>query len=118
MKIEIGESFKTPFANEAGVYQDGTVPLYRDVDGRLWGMSGHSHMGHIGMFCGSDLTDMREAYPVSLNFCVGHAEYAFDRIPYPEGVKARGSIWPFGLYICPATDRFFCFFHNETGWTG
>ena len=45
MKIEIGESFKTPFANEAGVYQDGTVPLYRDVDGRLWGMSGHSHMG-------------------------------------------------------------------------
>ena len=30
----------------------------------------------------------------------------------------RGSIWPFGLYICPVTHRFFCFFHNETGWNG
>ena len=51
MKIEIGESFKTPFANEAGVYQDGTVPLYRDVDGRLWGVSGRWRMWHIGMCC-------------------------------------------------------------------
>jgi hypothetical protein len=27
-------------------------------------------------------------------------------------------MWPFGLYICPNTHRFFCFFHNETGWNG
>ena len=33
IKIKIGESFKTAFSNDAGVFQDGTVPLYRDVDG-------------------------------------------------------------------------------------
>ena len=118
MKIEIGESFKTPFANEAGVYQDGTVPLYRDVDGRLWGMSGHSHMGHIGMFCGTTLKDMRYVYEAKTDFEVGAAGTAFAGIKYPEGVLARGSIWPFGLYICPGTHRFFCYFHNETGWNG
>ena len=75
-------------------------------------------MGHIGMFSGDDLSDMKEVYPIDLNFCVGHADYAFDKISYPEGVKARGSIWPFGLYVCPTTNRFFCFFHNETGWNG
>ncbi|MDD7166387.1 MAG: hypothetical protein PUI31_06935 [Clostridia bacterium] len=58
IKIKIGESFKTAFTNDSGVFQDGTVPLYRDVDGKLWGMSGHSHMGHIGMFCGTNLKDM------------------------------------------------------------
>ena len=92
MKIEIGESFKTPFANEAGVYQDGTVPLYRDVDGRLWGMSGHSHMGHIGMFCGTTLKDMRYVYEAKTDFEVGDAGTAFAGIKYPEGVLARGSI--------------------------
>ena len=38
IKIKIGESFKTAFSNDAGVFQDGTVPLYRDVDGKLWRM--------------------------------------------------------------------------------
>lgn len=90
MKIEIGESFKTPFANEAGVYQDGTVPLYRDVDGRLWGMSGHSHMGHIGMFCGTTLKDMRYVYEAKTNFEVGTAGTAFAGIKYPgRSVGAR-----------------------------
>ncbi len=117
-KLLIGNGYETPFANKADIYQDGTVPFCRDKTGKLWAIGGHSHMGHIGMFCGDDLTDMKEAYSVSLNFCVGHADYAFDRIPYPEGVRARGSIWPFGLYICPQTNRFFCFFHNETGWNG
>ncbi len=37
-KIKIGESFKTAFSNDLGVFQDGTVPLYRDVDGKLWRM--------------------------------------------------------------------------------
>lgn len=116
--LRIGASYETPFRNENGIYQDGTVPFCRDRKGKLWAIAGHSHLGHIGMFCGNDLTDLREVYPISLNFCVGHADYAFDRIPYPEGVKARGSIWPFGLYLCPGTGRFFCFFHNETGWNG
>lgn len=87
MKIEIGESFKTPFANEAGVYQDGTVPLYRDVDGRLWGMSGHSHMGHIGMFCGTTLKDMRYVYEAKTNFEVGTAGTAF------AGINFRKECW-------------------------
>ena len=116
--LTIGEKKDTPFHNSIGIYQDGTTPMYRDVDGSLWAMSGHSHMGHIGMFKGTTLDDMKEVYPIETNFCVGHAEYAFSGIRYPEGVKPRGSIWPFGLYICPNTHRFFCFFHNESGWNG
>ena len=99
-------------------YQDGTTPMYRDVDGKLWAMSGHSHMGAIHMFCGTCLDDMAKLYEIQTNFCVGHSEYAFSGIRYPEGNKPVGSIWPFGLYICPTTHRFFCFFHNETGWNG
>ena len=114
--FEIGQTLKTPFLNEKDIYQDGTTPMYRDVDGKLWAMSGHSHCGHIGMFCGTSLDDMEEVYPIATNFCVGHADYAFSGIRYPDGVKARGSVWPFGLYICPVTHRFFCFFHNETAW--
>ncbi|MBE6557496.1 MAG: hypothetical protein E7661_00545 [Ruminococcaceae bacterium] len=117
-RLSVGDPQSTPFVNAVGVYQDGTTPLYRDADGRLWGMSGHSHVGHIGMFCGTSLDDMKELYPIQTNFCVGHAEYAFSGIRYPEGVKPRGSLWPFGLYICPETHRFFCFFHNESGWNG
>lgn len=115
-ELKIGEKQDSPFMNKFDVYQDGTTPMYRDVDGKLWAMSGHSHMGHIGMFAGNTLEDMKELYPIQTNFCVGHADYAFSGIRYPEGVKPRGSIWPFGLYICPNTHRFFCFFHNETGW--
>jgi len=117
-KIVIEQKLPTPFLNENGIYQDGTTPMYRDTDGRLWAMSGHSHEGHIGMFCGTCLDDLAELYPIHTLFCVGHADYAFSGIRYPEGVKPRGSIWPFGLYICPGTHRFFCFFHNETGWNG
>lgn len=117
-EIKIGESAETPFLQRAGIYQDGTTPMFRDENGKLWAMSGHSHMGHIGMFCGTCLDDLKEVYPIDLNFCVGHADYAFDKIRYPEGIKARGSVWPFGLYICPNTHRFFAFFHNETGWVG
>ena len=63
-----------------------------------------------------ELGRFKHVYPIRQNFCVGHADYAFDGVRYPDGVKARGSIWPFGLYICPKTHRFFAFFHNETGW--
>ena len=110
--------FETEFKNSNTVYQDGTLPFYRDVDGTLWTISGHSHMGQICMFKGNKLDDMKMVYPISTEFCVGHADHAFNGIRYPEGIKARGSIWPFGLYICPKTHRFFCFFHNETGWNG
>ncbi|MBQ8320711.1 MAG: hypothetical protein IJX81_07535 [Clostridia bacterium] len=117
-KIEIGEILETAFHKDNNNFQDGTTPMYRDVDGKLWAMSGHSHMGAINMFCGTSLDDMKKVYEINTNFCVGHADYAFSGIRYPEGNKPVGSIWPFGLYICPNTHRFFCFFHNETGWNG
>lgn len=116
--LEIGESADTAFVRKNGVYQDGTTPFYRDVDGKLWAITGHSHMGQIGMFCGTTVDNMEFLYPISTNFAVGHADYAFNNIRYPEGVKARGSVWPMGLYICPKTHRFFSFFHNESGWNG
>ena len=104
-EIEIRENAGSPFLQSKGIYQDGTTPMYRDVDGTLWAITGHSHTGHIGMFRGSCIDDLKEVYPIETNFCVGHAEYAYSGIRYPEGVKARGSIWPFGLYICPGTHR-------------
>ncbi len=118
IRIKIDKETNTVFRQDIGIYQDGTTPLYRDVDGKLWAMSGHSHCGHVGVFCGTSLDDMEYLYPIQTNFCVGHADFAFDGVRYPEGIKARGSIWPFGFYICPVTHRFFCFFHNETGWAG
>lgn len=117
-ELKIHEGVDSPFMNKFGVYQDGTTPMYRDVDGKLWAMSGHSHKGHIGMFSGTCLDDMKEMWPIETNFSIGHAEYAFNGVRYPEGILPRGSIWPFGLYICPKTHRFFCWFHNETGWNG
>ncbi len=114
--LKVGDGQDSPFMNRNDVFQDGTTPMYRDVDGTLWAMSGHSHMGRIAMFAGKTLSDMTLKYYIGTNFGVGHADYAFSGIRYPEGIRARGSIWPFGLYICPNTHRFFCFFHNETGW--
>lgn len=117
-KIEFGEMQKTPFDPENNIYQDGTTPMYRDQNGKLWAISGHTHVGDIAMFCGNSLDDIEKLYPIKTNFKTGNAEYAFSGIRYPEGIKPRGSIWPFGLYICPNTHRFFCWFHNETGWAG
>ncbi len=117
-KIIIGPEQSTVFANENNVYQDGTSPMYRDVDGSLWAMSGHSHLGSICVFRGTCLDDLRKLYEIKTDFKVGHADRAFNGIRYPDGVRARGSMWPFGLYICPNTHRFFCFFYNETGWAG
>jgi len=117
-ELVIGEAQESPFMNKYGVYQDGTTPMYRDVDGKLWAMSGHSHKGHIAMFMGTCLDDMKYMYEIKTNFEIGHADKAFSGIRYPEGILPRGSMWPFGLYICPNTHRFFCWFHNETGWNG
>ncbi|MBQ9544345.1 MAG: hypothetical protein IJV00_04385 [Clostridia bacterium] len=116
--VEVSDGEPTAFCAANGTYQDGTTPMYRDVDGTLWAMSGHSHMGTIAVYKGTSLDDMKKFSDVNLNFCVGNAEYAFSGIRYPEGIKPRGSIWPFGLYICPVTHRFFCLFHNESGWNG
>lgn len=117
-ELVIGEAKDSPFMNRYGVYQDGTTPMYRDVDGRLWAMSGHSHKGQIAMFAGTCLDDMTYMWQIETTFSVGNADNAYSGIRYPDGILPRGSIWPFGLYICPNTHRFFCWFHNETGWNG
>lgn len=118
LTVILKDGVESPFLNKNDIYQDGTVPMYRDAKGRLWAISGHSHMGHIGMFCGDCVENLKEVYPISTDFMVGAAGKAFLNFHYPEYIKSRGSIWPFGLYICPNTNRFFCFFHNETGWNG
>lgn len=124
--FKIEKEATKPFINQSfeavsTLCQDGTVPMCRDGKGKLWALAGHSHHalyypGHIGVFKGDSIDNLVELYQMHLNFSLGTAGYSFSGIPYPEGVKARGSIWPFGLYICPVTNRFFCFFHNETGW--
>ena len=116
--LKIGKGKESPFLQKYNVFQDGTTPMYRDAEGTLWAMSGHSHMGSIAVFSGSCLDDLVKRWDIRTNFCVGHCEYAFNGIRYPEGILPRGSMWPFGLYICPNTHRFFCWFHNETGWNG
>jgi hypothetical protein len=60
--IAIGEREDSPFAHKNNNYQDGTTPMYRDVDGKLWAMSGHSHVGAINVFCGTCLDDMQKLY--------------------------------------------------------
>ncbi len=116
--LHIGQAQPTPFLREEGVYQDGTTPMYRDAQGVLWAISGHTHLGHIAMFRGSCLEDLQQLYPIQTLFETGNANTAFAGVRYPEGILPRGSIWPFGLYICPNTHRFFCWFHNESGWNG
>lgn len=116
--IQVSEPTLTNFKRENNIAQDGTIPMCRDTEGTLWAIAGHSHVGHISMFKGSCIDDMEEAWEIKLNFCVGHADYSYDGVRYPEGIKSVGSIWPFGLYICPGTHRFFCFFHNESAWNG
>ncbi|MBO5270212.1 MAG: hypothetical protein J6B77_05465, partial [Clostridia bacterium] len=117
-RIVASEDGATQFKRADGIRQDGTMAMYRDVDGRLWCIAGHTNSGHVSMFCGTTESDLSELYPIDLCFGDGHADYAFSGIRYPEGIRARGCIWPFGLYICPGTHRFFCFFHNETAWKG
>lgn len=115
-KIEFLDESVTEIRQSNDVYQDGTTPLCRDKNGTLWAISGHSHCGRIAMFKGTCLDDLKLAYPIRQTFSTGHADFAFNGVRYPEGVKARGSVWPMGLYICPETGRFYCFFHNEAGW--
>ena len=117
-RLTIGTGVPTVFSNQNDIYQDGTTPLFRDEQGVLWALSGHTHVGHIGLFRGTCVTDMQEVCEIHPLFETGAAGRAFDGRPYPEGIQSRGSIWPMGLYICPVTRRFFCFFHNETGWNG
>jgi hypothetical protein len=64
LDLEIGEGSNTAFLSENGVKQDGTTPMYRDVDGTLWAISGHSHAGIIAMFKGTDVEDLQQIYTI------------------------------------------------------
>ena len=116
--IKVNEPTLTKIRREDNIVQDGTIPMCRDAEGTLWAICGHTNVGRVSMFKGVDIDDLTEAYEVKFNFCVGHADYSYDGVRYPEGIKSVGSMWPFGLYICPGTGRFFCFFHNESAWNG
>ncbi len=69
-EFQIGEPTLTGMNNKVGIYQDGTTPTYRDKDGKLWAMSGHTHKGHISMLCGTCVDDLQEMYPSpDLRYC-------------------------------------------------
>ena len=89
--LEICPSEDTPFTKANGIRQDGTTPMYRDTDGKLWAMSGHSHLGHIAMFSGKSVDDLEQLYLINTNFCVGHADYAFGGIRYPDAPRREDS---------------------------
>ena len=117
-KLEVKAPTLTNIRREDNIVQDGTIPMCRDNEGTLWAICGHTNVGRVSMFKGQTIENLEEAWEIKTNFCVGHSDYAFAGVRYPEGIKSVGSIWPFGLYICPGTNRFFCFFHNESAWNG
>ena len=82
--LKIGEKNETAFLRRCGIAQDGTTPMCRDTDGKLWAISGHSHVGHIGVFSGTCVGDLAEVWQAQTNFCVGHADFAFDKVRYPD----------------------------------
>lgn len=112
----VGETKKTVFTNENGVYQDGVVASCRDASGLLWSVVGHSYLGGISVWSGTSLDRLSRQYDVHYNFELGEAGVAFHGTRYPNGLQSRGSIWPLGLWIDPEDGRFYCFIHNETGW--
>ena len=63
-KISVGPMRKTPFLRHKGVRSDGTLVLFRDVDGKLWSIAGHTNSGHVSMFCGNTVEDMKELYKI------------------------------------------------------
>ncbi|SDD32565.1 hypothetical protein SAMN04487894_10834 [Niabella drilacis] len=103
------------FTNAKGIHQDGNLALCRDRSGNLWGIFGHTAKGELKVWKGASADRMHYRYDAALNFKLGAAGLAFDNIPYPDGPKSRGQIWPLGLYI-DSNDTFYCYIHNETGW--
>ena len=110
----IGLPEDTVFSNENDIFHDSPLALGRDNEGILWAIPGHCHMGHVGMFSGDNIFNMKEKYPVNYQFQWGTAGPAYNGSYYPDGMRSRGSLWPMGLYVHPETGWFYCFFHNET----
>ena len=82
-RLEIGEGKGSLFLRRDKVCQDGTTPIYRDVDGRLWAMSGHTHSGKVAVFSGTSLDGLAKCYPIKTDFRTGHCGHAFSGIRYP-----------------------------------
>ncbi|GBF74523.1 hypothetical protein PA598K_02873 [Paenibacillus sp. 598K] len=106
----------TVLTNANGVFQDGNVAMCRDREGVLWALVGHHHLGGITLWRGTSLEDLENLGAVAYTFEMGRAGEAFHGIPYPDGPRSRGKLWPNGLWIDPADGRFYCYVHNETGW--
>lgn len=112
----ISEVQDTKYTNQAGVHQDGVLAHAWDAHGQVWAVLGHTNLGGISVWKGKSLDDLQKQYMAEYHFQLGKAGEAFCKIPYPDGPKSRGQIWPCGLWISPDTDKFYCFVHNETGW--
>jgi len=115
---KVSDSISTLFTNSNGIYQDGGLALCRDKVGTLWGLFGHSYLGGVSLWKGLHVHTMEKVCDIGYNFKLGKAGEAFEGIPYPDGPRSRGGIWPYGLWIDPEDGRFYCFIHNETGWGG
>ena len=114
----VSPSRPTPFTNANGVYQDGLLCFARDSGGTLWSLLGHMGLGDITLWRGRSVDDLTMLGPVRYNFPLLQAGPAFNGVPYPDGPRSRGQVWPCALWIDPADDTFYCYVHNETGWGG
>ncbi|MHB9033501.1 MAG: hypothetical protein ACYC6L_10675 [Anaerolineae bacterium] len=112
----ISNAVPTQYNNANGVSQDSMLPFARDSRERLWTILGHSRVGGLTLWRGTTVEDMEKVGPLKYNFEFGEAGYAFNGIPYPDGVASRGGVWACGLWIDPSDDTFYCYVHNETGW--
>lgn len=106
----------TVFSNDNGVFQDGVLAHCQSIDGQCWAILGHTNLGGISIWSGNDLLHMDMMYPAKLLFETGRAGVSYNSSHYPDGPRARGALWPCGLFIHSETGDFYCFFHNETGW--
>ena len=114
VKWQISPSSLSQFTNANGVYQDSVLALFRDNKGSLWALAGHSHLGGISVWRGTAIDNLKKLYYIKYNFSLGKAGKAFNTIPYPDGPRSRGDIWPMGLWINPQNGKFYCPVHNET----
>ncbi|MHB9033502.1 MAG: hypothetical protein ACYC6L_10680 [Anaerolineae bacterium] len=113
---QISPSRDTRWTNANGVCHDSMIAMGRDRSWRLWALFGHTRVGGITLWNGTSVDDLAKLGHVRFNFELGEAGFAFDGVPYPDGVSSRGGLWCMGLWIDHKDDTFYCYIHNETGW--
>lgn len=117
MKIAVSKPERTQFTNANGVWQDGQIAQARDSDETLWAILGHTNYGGITRWKGTCMEELTCVGQIRTDFSLGEAGMAFNGTRYPDGPRARGQFWPFGLWIDPVNDDFYLYIHNETGWS-